>query len=393
MDFRAVLTEFERSLDEVDQILLLAEKLDENPINTSVVAALNKSALLLLAGKFESFAENLAEQYIFELNALALRPAFLPPIIRLKHTLAAMPPQSIFENPVREQDVIDYFNKISPLWNDATDTNLPIVIECRLSYGKHGSKELTKLFHRIGIDGIPEKVLLHRAVETESGETTERVNFSATLTSVIEMRNNILHEDASPSLTSSSMKDYAAIFRDFSLAVTEYVHAQCEDVSKAANIYTLRAFDDLQRSVRSEVLTIVKNILPDVPLFISKYFPDFTLLLPGAKEIGIDVMLVNNGTTPRTVLEREFSYFDKPGRTLYMFLVATGEHLKFILQRHAVNQLQQKFKGLRLCVGTLEPNGKFILSRDDFTKDFGPGGTYRALIEAQFEQLHKVDQT
>ena len=94
-------------------------------------------------------------------------------------------------------------------------------IECKFAYGKHGEKELVKLFSPIGIEDVFTEVEVFIPGESLGDELTKKkVDFKGVFNSVMHMRNNILHQDASPSLTHESIREYKLAFQGFAEAVT-----------------------------------------------------------------------------------------------------------------------------------------------------------------------------
>ena len=203
---------FLSSLEEVEVLIASAEA---NITNEKKYAAYNKSAILLLTGKFENFAESLAEEYIFFINSFKLSAHEIPQSLRLQHTyrvLRKLDSQKQYNN---VKGMMDSFSEISSLWNSEQKFNT-LSIECKFSYGKHGEKELEKLFASIGIEKLFEEVKVYETQETllEDNENVE-IDIKGIFNSVTNIRNNILHQDDTPNLTIDSIKRYRSILQDF----------------------------------------------------------------------------------------------------------------------------------------------------------------------------------
>lgn len=212
------LSDFLRTLEEVDILLFSAEECIHEEAK---YAAYNKSALLLLSGKFENFVEILTEQYVFLVNKLNLRSSLLPDEMRLHHTYAIIDKLSKkSKNSSQSDEIKRMLSEIGSIWVSDTNFN-QLNIDCKFAYGKHGESELVKLFKPIGIKDVFSEVevfIFDSSLDYDS--TRKRVDFKGTFNSVMNMRNNILHQDASPSLTHKSVREYKLSFESFADAVT-----------------------------------------------------------------------------------------------------------------------------------------------------------------------------
>lgn len=227
-----VLNEFLGTLEEVEILLTSAEINIGEEIK---YVTYNKSALLLLSGKFENFVELIAEQYVFLVNNLNLRSSLLPEIMRLHHTYSIITKLEKYQSTNQINDAKKVLSQIGTLW--VTDHNFnKLEIECKFSYGKHGEKELTKLFSPIGISDVFVEVEVFIPNENLDDEKTKKVDFKGIFNSVMNMRNNILHQDASPSLTHDSIRKYKLIFANFAEAITTLLDKNLQALIEIANV-------------------------------------------------------------------------------------------------------------------------------------------------------------
>ncbi len=74
---------FDVALEEVNILIKSALKNEKNEL---YYKAINKSAILLLAAKFEAFIENILEEYIAKLNSMNLVNRLIPDDIKLQHS-------------------------------------------------------------------------------------------------------------------------------------------------------------------------------------------------------------------------------------------------------------------------------------------------------------------
>lgn len=222
--------EFISTLEEVAVLLDAADSHEENEIE---YAAFNKSALLLLTGKFENFAESIAEDYIACINNLQPCCTLIPHNLRLQHTFKMLADLETYKKKNKQAEAIDAFLELGSLWvSDRNFTNLNV--DCKFSYGKHGESELKKLFSKIGIDNLFEEVQVFKCQETFFGNDNSRirVDFKGTFNSITGMRNNILHQNASPSLTTPMVRNFKEEFQLFAQELETHLNNELLRISK-----------------------------------------------------------------------------------------------------------------------------------------------------------------
>lgn len=232
VEFQSVLNEFLLTLEEVDILLSSAEACIGLEAK---YAAYNKSALLLLSGKFENFVEIIAEEYVYLVNNLNLRSSLLPEAMRLHHTFSIIGELQRYKNTSQLAEVKKLLSEIGSIWvSDVSFDHLNI--DCKFSYGKHGEKELMDLFSPIGIKDVFSEVEVFIVDEGIGDERTmKRVDFKGVFNSVMNMRNNILHQNASPNLTHGSIREYELIFQGFAKAVIDVMDTQLDALIAAAH--------------------------------------------------------------------------------------------------------------------------------------------------------------
>lgn len=205
-------TAFEKTLAEVE--ILLAEA-DRSADNEPKIAVMNKSAVLLLTGKFETFLESVAEDFLFAINSLGCHGRHVPLRLLAEHSVKAVQNLGQKLNSGELDAVRKAFSAISRLWSDRVPCT-GLAVPCRFNYGRHGEDEIVKLFRRLGVDDIFEQVVVHEATrEVYDSEETQQVDIRGLVNSLTGLRNNILHEDASPSLTSTTIRQQSMSLREF----------------------------------------------------------------------------------------------------------------------------------------------------------------------------------
>ncbi|MDD5581494.1 MAG: HEPN domain-containing protein [Methylobacter sp.] len=227
--------DFHSSLEEVDTLLALAEA-DDSETRYKVLL---KSALILLAGKFEAFAEDIAEEYLFSLNELKPLAKEVPLPIKIHHTLKAIKLADKFRHKDRIQDGEKIFTEIAMLWS--SDLHAPkLNVDCCFSYGSHGEDELRKLFWNVGIENVFEYVVLEKNQDSlldtvENDLDKVKIDFKGTFNSITNIRNNIIHQDATPNLTIPQIKDYRYLMQNFSTVLEAKLQNTIQVISEACN--------------------------------------------------------------------------------------------------------------------------------------------------------------
>ncbi|HVM51275.1 MAG TPA: HEPN domain-containing protein [Candidatus Acidoferrum sp.] len=212
---------FTDSLAEVD---ILCEAADAASSDRQKSSTFNKAALLLIAGKFESFAESIVEEFVFKLNECRLPCDRIPTGLRLQHTFGALSQLERLRQPGNQEEAAQLFRRLGTLWA-TTERFDDLALHAKLAFGRHGEGELIKLFEKLGIPDIFDVVQLAERVETLSSDAPVEamIDFRGIFNSVTAMRNNILHEDASPNLSSSQIKGQRRFFEQFAVGVSSHL--------------------------------------------------------------------------------------------------------------------------------------------------------------------------
>jgi hypothetical protein len=169
-------------------------------------------------GKFESFVEMFCEIFVFEVNQKNLPSDRIPDVLRIHHTQSKMVKLSQHFDRSEYEEAAKLLTQVGQIW--ATSNKFGgLSIPSKLSFGKHGEHELVKLFRPIGINDVFEVVEVWTL--DEDAATRTKVDFRGVFNSVTYMRNNILHEDATPTLTHRSIAEQKGIFVQFSESLVE----------------------------------------------------------------------------------------------------------------------------------------------------------------------------
>jgi hypothetical protein len=212
---------FRNSLVEVE---ILCEAADTTSSDRQKSSTFNKAAILLIAGKFESFAESIIEELIFKLNECQLPCDQIPTGLRLQHTFDALAGLEHLRHPYKQEEAAALFHQLGKLWV-TTEKFKDLAVEAKLAFGRHGEAELIKLFEKVGIPDIFDLVKLVESVESLSSDAPVEVpiDFRGIFNSVTAIRNNILHEDASPNLSTAQIKSHRLYFEQFAVGVDSHL--------------------------------------------------------------------------------------------------------------------------------------------------------------------------
>lgn len=215
-------TAFEKTLAEVEILLAEADRSVDNEPKTAVM---NKAAVLLLTGKFEAFLESVAEDFLFAMNSLRCHGRHVPLRLLAEHSVKAVQNLRQKLDSGNLDAVRKAFSAVSRLWSDL-DPCTRLAVPCRFNYGRHGEDEIVKLFRRLGVDDLFEQVVVHETTrEIYDSEEEQQVDIRGLVNSLTGLRNNILHQDASPSLTSTTIRQQSTSLKEFARELERLLQA------------------------------------------------------------------------------------------------------------------------------------------------------------------------
>jgi hypothetical protein len=205
-----ILVLFAEKIDNDHNIIVdindISEKLTENNIIYSkleISATFKKAALVLLLSKFESFVEEFVEVYaelqVKKCNIRTLERDLYNQLV--DGVLLKLEDFKGKEHKRSEQE--KYLLQLAQLTSDENCYLFEYkdYFNSKFNYGKHGEKELEKLLSRFGLKEFVKNL---------------DSSFFKTFGSLTNIRNNILHEDVTPSLTTQDIRKYIDLFNKFS---------------------------------------------------------------------------------------------------------------------------------------------------------------------------------
>lgn len=178
--------------DTKNEIELLINYAKRNKNNLLRFSTFNKSAIVLLCSKFEAFLENFLEEYVYlhmnKSNNKTLENSIYEHLIdNIIESLEVTKSKKLKRKP--------HIQNLSLLCGEAEITDFSnFKVNARFNYGKHGQKEIEKLLTTFGFSKFIK--------EDDSQSFLKKFN------SLNAIRNNIIHEDATPSLTSKDVENH-----------------------------------------------------------------------------------------------------------------------------------------------------------------------------------------
>jgi hypothetical protein len=151
-------------------------------------------------------------------------------MLKLHHSYKSLEKLNIHINKNDVDEIKKRFYELGTIWV-SNDNFGNLDIDCKFAYGKHGENEFRKLFNQLGINDVFQEINVFVPDETLGTDTKTQIDFRGIFNSVIGMRNNILHQDATPSLTHSDIRKYKTIFQIFAEQLTITLDSQLSGIS------------------------------------------------------------------------------------------------------------------------------------------------------------------
>lgn len=191
--------------DAIKEIEILVEDSDKNQSRILHYGTYNKASIVLLCGKFESFIEAFLEEYVYEIISNLSNVRLEE---NIKHHLTDLLITELEKKKNNKARRIDVIRKMNKLYGDEEIICNDYSIDCKFSYGKHGEGEVKKLLTRFGFEDF--------------ANSDSHKDFYNKFNSLNHLRNNILHEDKTPSLTHNDVKEHIKEINNFILALCNF---------------------------------------------------------------------------------------------------------------------------------------------------------------------------
>lgn len=187
-------------MDSIDQIRnnigevdMLLDYASNNTGNIKQYQMFIKASVVLLSTKFEVFLE----EFIDEHSRMVLAGhtnATISTELKNKYIDTAVDMVRETNNRTKKNQYLSMVSKLLTNSGESISTFSSIRPSTKFSFGKHGHKEIEALFERHGL-----KTFI----------TSEPIrNSLQIMNSLFSIRNNVIHEDASPTLTHQTINDH-----------------------------------------------------------------------------------------------------------------------------------------------------------------------------------------
>lgn len=187
-------------MDSIDQIRnnigevdMLLDYASNNTGNIKQYQMFIKASVVLLSTKFEVFLE----EFIDEHSRMVLAGhtnATISTELKNKYIDTAVDMVRETNNRTKKNQYLSMVSKLLTNSGESISTFSSIRPSTKFSFGKHGQKEIEALFERHGL-----KTFI----------TSEPIrNSLQIMNSLFSIRNNVIHEDASPTLTHQTINDH-----------------------------------------------------------------------------------------------------------------------------------------------------------------------------------------
>ena len=184
------ITDFLDSLNEISILIAYAQR---NEKDVQRYKLFNKSAVVLLLTKFENFIETFLEEHSYFVLEKHTKTT-LSNQMKVQYIANAIEKASEYKDIKKQSKVIEKLQCLLGSEEAKLDELKDLRPRTAFNYGKHGSNEITKMFQLHALDDFVAK--------------TEVIMILKGLDSLIAIRNNIIHQDATPSLTHNDIKQH-----------------------------------------------------------------------------------------------------------------------------------------------------------------------------------------
>lgn len=198
----------DRIRSNINEVNVLIEYAKTNINDISKYQLFNKIAIVLLSTKLEVFIEDFIEEHIQRQLKNHTTKTF-PQDLKEKYFDRGI---SLISEKKKRAEKEKLFASLLTLYSseeNRIDSIMNISPSNKFSYGKHGQKEIESLFCSHGLE------LLIKQKETQ--DCLNQIN------SLIAIRNNVIHQDATPSLTHNTIETHVKNILDFILLIEDNI--------------------------------------------------------------------------------------------------------------------------------------------------------------------------
>ncbi len=214
-----MLLSFDASLDskqsienDINILLDLIRKAESDRLRMLLI----KISIIILVTKFQVFVENILDEFLDRLNRNQFRFVDLPPFIKLNSIKVKIENYKLHQKLKNFQKYNDrnFMNEVREILNslnihfsnNVNDGHLQL--KSKFPIGKTGANELSALFSQINGENI------YEICNIDDNK----------LNSLLNIRHNVIHQDATPGLTDETIISYRDFLLDFIEKIDKYLY-------------------------------------------------------------------------------------------------------------------------------------------------------------------------
>lgn len=206
--------DFDESIKEVTYLNTLSESDAKND------KIYFKVIILLLCAKLEKFVKDSTNEYIDLLLEKKLTKDKLPEkfiIEIIKNELSKIQNDSV-ENYIHNERSKERSKIFSLIWDEKYSLDSLQKKDFVVSISNNGTTAFEDTYKKIGFTDIIKNLLDYQQEDEDSGlviTTSTKHPISNTINKVVKIRHEIIHDDATPSITKNDVDLYVEIFKEF----------------------------------------------------------------------------------------------------------------------------------------------------------------------------------
>lgn len=187
-------------MDSIDQIRnniaeidMLLDYASDNTGDIKRYQTFIKASVVLLSTKFEVFLEDFIDEHS-RMFLAGHTNSTISTELKNKYIDTAINLVKETNNRTKKNQYLSMVSKLLINSGESISTFSSIRPSTKFSFGKHGQKEIEALFERHGLKTFITSEQIHDSLQI--------------MNSLFSIRNNVIHEDASPTLTHQTIKDH-----------------------------------------------------------------------------------------------------------------------------------------------------------------------------------------
>lgn len=197
--------DFRNRLAEIDMLITYARA---NQRVLDKYQLFNKAAIVLLCSHFEVFVEAFIADHVDALKT-CYSSGTLPQYMKDNYINDTIKALKDLDNPSQKQRPLKALFQLHDSVSTAMTTIKDLELDMKYAFGKHGQEETGKLFKKFGFEGFVDS--------SDFLVPFRKIN------SAINIRNNIIHEGSTPSLTHVDLVAFKDEFLKFANNLEQHV--------------------------------------------------------------------------------------------------------------------------------------------------------------------------